>query len=236
MSQNHMTKYFHKAKEQHALYPLWLMHPWRLQCCFVPINTLHSEMCTVYITSPSLSLSPVELNKGKLQFHSELIEALQQFAVQHGRATDETTEVKTREHILEQALVEQNQILEVMQKLITSLEMENKSSREKINSQAKKISEMTVWEARAKRAEDQLRDMANSGVMGSSKAGMISFAAIAGFEKVLAEKDQLIASLQAKLESIPLELRHRVIHEDKPASSALIASARAKLEVFLQSA
>jgi len=178
----------------------------------------------------SLSLSPVELNKGKLQFHSDLIEALRQFAVQHSRATDETTEVKTRERILEQALAEQNQILEVMQKLITSLEMENKSSREKINSQARKISEMTVWEARAKRAEDQLRDMANSGVMGSSKAGMISFAAIAGFEKVLAEKDQLIASLQAKLESIPLEMRHRVIHEDKPASSALIASARAKLE------
>ena len=172
----------------------------------------------------SLSLSPVELNKGKLQLHSDLIEALQQFTVQRGRVADEATQVKTREGVLEQALVEQNQILEVMRKLIASLEMENESSREKINSQARKISEKAVWEARAKKAEDQLGDMAKSGVMGSSKAGMISFAAIAGFEKVLAEKDQLIASLQAKLESVPLEVRRRV---DKPA---LIASARVKLE------
>lgn len=185
----------------------------------------------------SLALSPVELNRGKLQLHTELIQALQSFATQRTepgggeRRGGETREGETREGVLEQALVEQNRILEMMQSLVTSLEAKNKLSRDQINSQARKISEMITWEARAKAAEEQLHQMRNShGVVGSSKAGMISFAAIAGFEKVLARKDQLIASLQAKLESIPPELRSGVAPQESLVSAASMTSIRVKLE------
>ena len=177
----------------------------------------------------SLILSPVELNRGKLQLHTELVQALRLFTMQKAEAGGgETRGGETREGVLEQALVEQNRILEMMQSMVTSLEAKNKISREIINSQARKMSEMVTWEARAKAAEEQLRQMTNSpGVVGSGKAGMISFAAIAGFEKVLARKDQLIASLQAKLESVPPELRCGVAPQESPA---LMTSIRVKLE------
>ena len=187
----------------------------------------------------SLILSPVELNRGKLQLHTELVQALRLFTIQRAEAGGGETrggetrggETETREGVLEQALVEQNRILEMMQSMVTSLEAKNKFSRETINSQARKMSEMVAWEARAKAAEEQLRQMTNSpGVVGSSKAGMISFAAIAGFEKVLARKDHLIASLQAKLESVPPELRCGVAPQESPVSAALMTSIRVKLE------
>ena len=184
----------------------------------------------------SLAVSPVELNRGKLQLHTELIQALQSFATQRmeaggGERRGGETRGETREGVLEQALVEQNRILEMMQSLVTSLEAKNKLSRNQINSQARKINEMITWEARAKAAEEQLHQMRNShGVVGSSKAGMISFAAIAGFEKVLAKKDQLIASLQAKLESVPPELRSGVAPQESLVSATSMTSIRVKLE------
>ena len=180
----------------------------------------------------SLILSPVELNRGKLQLHTELVQALQLFTLQRAETGGGGAGAgETREGVLEQALLEQNRILEMMQSMVTSLEAKNKFSREIINSQARKINEMVTWEARAKAAEEQLRQMTNSpGVVGSSKAGMISFAAIAGFEKVLARKDQLIASLQAKLESVSPELRCGVAPQESPVSAALTTSIRVKLE------
>ena len=184
----------------------------------------------------SLALSPVELNRGKLKLHTELIQALQSFATQRmeaggGERRGGETRGETREGVLEQALVEQNRILEMMRSLVTSLEAKNKLSRNQINSQARKINEMITWEARAKAAEEQLHQMRNShGVVGSSKAGMISFAAIAGFEKVLAKKDQLIASLQAKLESVPPELRSGVAPQESLVSATSMTSIRVKLE------
>ena len=151
---------------------------------------------------PTKQVPPtIELQRGRLQLHSELIDALRLFSSQ-SRSGNST--VKSREEVLEQALVEQNQILDIMQELITSLDSENKFSKEKIVSQAKTIQEIS--EAKDKQ---QPREVAGT-----------------GFEKTLAEKNQLIASLQSRLESLPAGARKR----NQLPSAALLTSTRTKLE------
>ena len=132
----------------------------------------------------------------------------------------------TREQVLEQALVEQNQILDVMQELVASLELENKSSQDKIVSQRRQLQEASLWEQRAHRAEEELRTK-REGVVGTAEAGVISFAAIAGFEKVLAQKDQLIAMQQSQLATLP---QHAQARAGRHQTAVLLASTRAKLE------
>ena len=97
---------------------------------------------------PSI-VSAVEMNRGKLQLHAQLIDALKQFSTSKSSAADGNRSVgmKTRENVLEQALVEQNQILDIMQELVSTLETENKFSREKINSQAMLIHNLSKPDA-----------------------------------------------------------------------------------------
>ena len=106
----------------------------------------------------------------------------------------------SREKILEQSLVQQNQIVEMLQKTVASLESENESAREKISALERRVHHLSMWKARARLAEERLKEMADSaGVLGSSSAGVISLSAISSFEKVLAEKDKTITSLQSRL-------------------------------------
>ena len=173
------------------------------------------------------STQSVQLLMGRLQLHSDLIEALRQFAAKN----EDATSIPSRERILEQALVEQNQVVEVMQELISAQEMENKSSQVRINSQAKAIENLSAWEARAKLAEKELAELpknSESGVVGSRKGSSASVAAISGFEKTLAEKNGLIASLQAKLTAFSQGAKES--EGEHPPTGAIMLSTRAKLE------
>ena len=134
--------------------------------------------------------------------HGDLITALSHFtsALKHHR-TDPVETPNSREKILEQSLVKQNQIVEMLQKTVASLEEENKSAREKVASLERRVHHLSLWKARARLAEERLKEMADSaGVLGSSSAGFMSLTAISSFEKALAEKDKMIASLQSKVE------------------------------------
>lgn len=171
------------------------------------------------------STQSVQLLMGRLQLHSDLIEALKQFTAKNG----DTTAIPSRERVLEQALIEQNQVVEVMQELISAQEMENKSSQVRINSQDKVIENLSAWEARAKLAEKELAEMTkNLGVAGSHKGSSTSVAAISVSEKTLAEKNDLIASLQAKLTAFSQGAKES--EGEHPPTSAIMLSTRAKLE------
>ena len=137
--------------------------------------------------------------------HQDLITALSQFSAslqQHGTETaaEEGGASGSREKLLEQSVVQQNQIVEMLQKMVASLEAENQSSRERVYSLEHRVHSLSMWKARARLAEERLKEMAESaGVLGSSSAGMISLSAISSFEKALVDKDKMIASLQSQV-------------------------------------
>ena len=137
--------------------------------------------------------------------HQDLITALSQFSAslqQRGTETaaEEGGASSSREKILEQSLVQQHQIVEMLQKMVASLEAENQSSRERVSSLEHRVHSLSMWKARARLAEERLKEMVESaGVLGSSSAGMISFSAISSFEKALVDKDKMIASLQSQV-------------------------------------
>ena len=100
-------------------------------------------------------------------------------------------------------MVQQQQIVDLLQELVTSLEADNKTYRERVSALEERVHRLSMWKARAKLAEERLKEMVeSSGVLGSSSAGMISFAAICGFEKALLEKEKMITSLQSKLGAV----------------------------------
>ena len=182
------------------------------------------ELNTTKPTSPSEHTdSPsdgIELQQSKLKLHAELIDALREFAsTSH---TKGERSMKTRESVLEQAVIEQNQILDVMQEVIASLESENRFSREKMEAQSKLIQDSVGWESRARKAERKLRELREVTRNSSSSDGS-SIGAIVSFEKALAQKDQLIASLQAKLHAVPLEVREKS-NPERPLSASAAAS------------
>ena len=207
---------------QHTASPL----PTISQYPFVPPQSHSLDRST---TGQDLidGLSSIEFQKGKLRLHSELIEALREFTTMStAKGSQDVSTVTTREGILEQALVEQNEILDVMQELIETLESESKFDKDKVSAQSKVIQDLSRFESRALKAERQLRELRNS--IGTSTSGAIPYAAIAGFEKSLAQKDQIIASLQSKLDSVALEYRLKELNQ--PSSAPRLNSTRAKLE------
>ena len=134
--------------------------------------------------------------------HKDLITALSHFtsALKHRRTNGVETH-DSREKILEQSLVKQNQIVEMLQKTVASLEDENKSARDKISTLEQRVHRLSMWKARARLAEERLKEMADSaGVLGSGRTGIMSLTAISSFEKALVEKDKMIVSLQSKVE------------------------------------
>ena len=141
--------------------------------------------------------------------HTDLIKALGEFA-SASRMKGHMRNAKTRESILEQALVEQNEILDVMQDVIASLERENKFLSDKNEAQSKLIQNCVGWESKARKAERQLREVRDSTRNGASLLGnstATTTGSLITFEKALAQKDQIITSLQAKLNASSLEMR-----------------------------
>ena len=160
-------------------------------------------------------LSNAELLTGKLKLHGELIKALQDFAA-HSTVEGlfETSGAMSRETVLEQALVEQNQILDVMQELIATLESENKERRGKVNKQGRIISGLEVKLRQDEKALAELRSKSHA----LSMTGDTS--QISELKRQLRSKEQAIASLQSKLS-----------HDSESMLSAKLTSAKTRLEV-----
>ena len=164
--------------------------------------------------SSQLSLSTSQLLRGKLHLHGELIDALRELASQsRAGGLFESSGVQSREVVLEQALVEQNQILDVMQELISTLESENKQCRESVGSQSALIQELS---AKGKQAEKEIFELRRRGPPSSYEA---SEARIAKLKKQIEDKDQAILSLQSRLKS------------DSKNVESLLISTKTKLEV-----
>lgn len=163
------------------------------------------------------NLSNSQLLQGKLRLHGELIDALNELAAQSKAGNlFEPTSIKSREMVLEQALVEQNRILDVIQELVSTLESENKLCWETINSKSTLVANL---EAKGKQLEKELalrtRQLPPTPVKQDLK--------IAELKGQLEDKNQCILSLQSRLRN-----------ESSGAESALMAklsSARTKLEV-----
>lgn len=170
------------------------------------------------------------MQRGSLALHSGLVDALKMISRKKVGAAPGWG---TREQVLEQALVEQNQIMDVMQELIASLELETKESQKKIRTQELALRQATLWKKRAQQAEEELHQKNSAkDVVGTMAAGTISFAAIAGLEKTLAQKDQLIALQQSQIAALPPHSGRREPVEESAGlpPSAVLASTRARLE------
>lgn len=100
----------------------------------------------------------------------------------------------TREEVLENALKEQNAVIDLLQQLNASLEERNEMLEAKVTEQSREVLEAEGHMLAAEQA------LASSRVTKDDK-GSVSFAAITGVEKILAQKDSVIASLQASLAS-----------------------------------
>jgi len=98
----------------------------------------------------------------------------------------------TREEILERALREQNSVIDLLQQLNASLEKQNETLEAKVTEQSREVLEA---EGHMLAAEQALKSKQEAVV----DKGSISFAAMTGIEKILAQKDAMIANLQASL-------------------------------------
>lgn len=154
-------------------------------------------------SSPGQTSSSLSLHRNWLSLHQDLISALSYFtaALQGSGGDAVAAPHNSREKILEQSLVQQNQIVEMLQKTVTSLEQANTAAKEKVSSLEHRVHSLRLWKARAQLAEDRLKELVEStGVLGSSSAGVISLSAISSFERALTEKDKTIASLKSQVE------------------------------------
>ena len=109
----------------------------------------------------------------------------------------------------------------MLQKMVVSLENENERVRGNTVRLERRVQALKMWKMRARLAEERLKEMAeSSGILGSSKDGIVSFSALASFEKLLVEKDEKIASLQSRVEGE---------EEEKEGSETMSVNLRAKL-------
>ena len=111
----------------------------------------------------------------------------------HFTSASSTASPATREEVLENALKEQNAVIDLLQQLNASLEKRNEMLEEKVREQSKEVLE----------AEGHMlaAEQASASKVSKGDKGSISFAAMTGVEKILAQKDSIIASLQASLAS-----------------------------------
>jgi len=119
---------------------------------------------------------------------AELIACLKSFA--SGISSTETP--VSREEILERALKEQNVVIDLLQQLNTSLEKQNETLEVRVAEQSREILEA---EGHMLAAEQALKSKQEAVV----EKGSISFAAMTGMEKILVQKDAMIANLQATI-------------------------------------
>ena len=163
-----------------------------------PIDLPLSPLSTT--SSPSQTPSALSVQRSWFSMHQDLITSLSHFTSalqQHGTETEDENGSRTK--ILEWSLVQQNQVVEMLQKMVGSLESENERVREKVAGYERRVQALKMWKMRARLAEERLKEMAeSSGILGSSQDGIVSFSALASFEKLLLEKDKKIASLQSR--------------------------------------
>ena len=164
------------------------------------------------IGQPYLSTS--QLLKGKLQLHAELIEALHEFASQ---SNAEFLDIKSRETVLEKAVVEQNQILDVMQELISTLESENKNYRERLSSQNRTIQYLSGWEAKGVQAEKESMELRREIYSKDPDQSDL--------KKKLQEKDNTILLLQSRLLN-ESESSHSLLNTKLSTTMALLEKER----------
>ena len=110
-----------------------------------------------------------------------------------GSSSSSTASPATREEVLENALKEQNAVIDLLQQLNASLEKQNEMLEEKVQEQSREVLEAEGHVLAAKQA--------SASKISRDDKGSISFAAMTGVEKILAQKDSIIASLQASLAS-----------------------------------
>ena len=127
--------------------------------------------------------------KKQLMDRTELLAQLKS----HFTSAGGTASPVTREEVLENALKEQNAVIDLLQQLNASLEKRNEMLEEKVREQSREVLEA---EGHVLAAEQ-----ASAPKVSREDKGSISFAAMAGVEKILAQKDSIIASLQASLAS-----------------------------------
>lgn len=144
------------------------------------------------IANPT-AMSRSKLLRGKLRLHGELIDALHELASQPSVRLLENSGPKRREAVLEQALLEQNQILDIMQDLISTLESENKHCRDNIESQDSVIRDMSAVEARNKQQLIEFRKKVQTSHIVDSQ--------VANLRRDIEDKDKIILSLQSSQKS-----------------------------------
>lgn len=128
--------------------------------------------------------------KNQLMDREELLTYLK---AQFTGADSSAASPATREEVLENALKEQNAVIDMLQQLNVSLEKRNEMLEEKVTEQSREVLEA---EGHMLAAEQALASKVTQDDKGS-----ISFAAMTGVEKILAQKDSIIANLQASLAS-----------------------------------
>ena len=162
--------------------------------------------------------------------HHDLITSLSHFtsALQNHRTETGDMEHGSRTKILEQSLIQQNQVVETLQKMVGSLEMENKRVRERAAGLEQQVQALKMWKMRGRLAEQRLKEMADSsGILGSSQSGIISLSALATFEKMIVERDAKIATLQ----SLSLGQEEKEDDDSVPLRAKLVAKTVRVLEL-----
>lgn len=101
----------------------------------------------------------------------------------------------SRESILEQALAEQNVIMDTQQQVMNGLQQEIESHIQTIRSQSETIQAVSVWEPRAHAAHKKANELLSSSQLMEQK--------LLAMTQSLSEKEDTIDSLLAKLESTP---------------------------------
>ena len=199
------------------------------------LSTAHNHPSLSSTSSPVFThstphTSPLMVHRSWLSMHQDLIAALTYFASSHHhQETVGVTESLTREKVLEQSVVQQNQIVGMLQQMVVSLEEENKCLELKVSKMEHRIHQLSVYKEQARLAEERLKEMVkSSGLLGSQSGGMISLSAISSFEKALLEKDKMIAFLQSKVDKEEGKENSGVVQD---SSSTMNVSAGTELAI-----
>ena len=191
-----------RNKQQSLPSPLTLTPP---ECS--PTSSHHHSPTSPSSPNHTLSLdhtpSTLSVQRSWLSMHHDLITALSELtaALQQPGGGEERVRHGSRESLLEQSLVQQNQIVEMLRSMVASLESENEAAKKKASGLEAQVHKLSLWKARARQAEDRLRDLTeSSGGVTSGSGGVVSFSALAGYEKMLSDKDKMIASLKSRVD------------------------------------
>ena len=141
--------------------------------------------------SPYQPLSVADM-KEHLLSKSELVKALHALSPTR-RPPKSLPPHVSKEEILEQALAEQNVILDMQQEVMNCLQKENDSYFDKISSQSETIQALAAWEPKAHMAQKKVEELLSHSQLSEDR--------ISSMKKSLSEKEEMIKSLMEKLEA-----------------------------------